>query len=947
MKIILRTFIVLMILIFAMIAFIMTPTGLKVTADIATKIVPGKLSYRRISGVILGPINIEDLKYENQQQKIRIKYLSVNWRLSDLLRKKVTITHFIANDINVYLAEQKAAPKKPITRQSIQDAINAVKNTKVPHLPVDIELKRAQLKNITIALPSSDKKIYQINQVNLSLLLEKDRQKTDFYLALPSTYPIHTVSFNYDNQHGNRVSKVNILGQKTNWRGVGKGDVNHFEFKTLKSQLLGGQLKASFHHSKKRVTDWQFDINAQQLDLSLINPLFPNQLSLRVNTKGHKHGALSKLALTIPGGELKVDAKFHDRWALSWKAHVKDLSKLDENFTGRLDSSGSLNTTINHVRSNGYVKIKKLSIAEIDAGAVDLNWIVRLNDRPKVDATLIGKQISLGEETIQFVKVVTSGDVNRHHISAEVHSNEKRLNLSLLLNNDKAGLSALIKKLKLSAKNKTIIALKNPSKIIYHDNHLKIPRTCFSGAAAMHLCIYSDDTNKNPWRLFIKGHIPLKLFSEFVSPEVAEISRGQLNIDASFQAKDGAPALSGNVQLTQGHINFPTLNLSLKDFAIKVTGSENKLNFLLKAMSKGRPIVVDGSVDLSKRPLLTTINIKTDNTLIMDTEQYVIYATTDLTVKITGNKVLVTGDIVVPSAKISPHDFHSTTSLPTSDITFIGKKTKKASIWQVTTEINIKLGKSVKIDVAGVTARVDGGLKITGDTNKETLATGQLNIHDGKYSIYGNTLTIGSGSYISYSNNLLSNPYLNIKASKEVATVANAQGTSLVADNKLTVGVELTDTVKNPRLTFFSSPITLSQADILSYLVLGYASGSNTPGNTDLLLRALSALDVTSMGLGGKENIATQIQQGLGLSEMGLESDNTVDALGTTINRSSSFVVGKHLTKKLYLRYSIGVLNTSVNVFELRYLINENWAIQTDSSSQGSGADVLYTIEKD
>jgi len=162
----------------------------------------------------------------------------------------------------------------------------------------------------------------------------------------------------------------------------------------------------------------------------------------------------------------------------------------------------------------------------------------------------------------------------------------------------------------------------------------------------------------------------------------------------------------------------------------------------------------------------------------------------------------------------------------------------------------------------------------------------------------------------------------------------------------LTVGIALRGTVKAPKIYFFSNNARLSQADILSYLLLGYANHSNAPGNTDFLLRALAAVKITSQGLLGKENIASQVQSGLGLNELGIESETTVDALGNPVSQQSAFVVGKSLTRRIYVRMSFGLLNP-VNLYQFGYLLNSNWAIQLETSSLGAGADILYTIQKD
>ena len=96
----------------------------------------------------------------------------------------------------------------------------------------------------------------------------------------------------------------------------------------------------------------------------------------------------------------------------------------------------------------------------------------------------------------------------------------------------------------------------------------------------------------------------------------------------------------------------------------------------------------------------------------------------------------------------------------------------------------------------------------------------------------------------------------------------------------------------------------------------------------------------------GKQNIASQIQNGLGLNELGVESETTVDEVGTPLSSQSAFVVGKRLARHFYVRYSVGLLDP-VSVFQIRYMFAKNWTLQADSSTLGNGMDVLYTINKD
>ncbi len=158
--------------------------------------------------------------------------------------------------------------------------------------------------------------------------------------------------------------------------------------------------------------------------------------------------------------------------------------------------------------------------------------------------------------------------------------------------------------------------------------------------------------------------------------------------------------------------------------------------------------------------------------------------------------------------------------------------------------------------------------------------------------------------------------------------------------------VNLRGSFRHPKFSFFSIPTTLSQADILSYLVLGYASENTSSNNLAILLDVAGGLGGKGTGIGGA---ISEIKQGLGLTELGVESKQVINAVDQPINQQTSFVIGKQLTKNIYIRYSIGLGQgpfSPVNIFQLQYKINRHWTIQTDSSTLGSGGDILYTIEK-
>ena len=126
----------------------------------------------------------------------------------------------------------------------------------------------------------------------------------------------------------------------------------------------------------------------------------------------------------------------------------------------------------------------------------------------------------------------------------------------------------------------------------------------------------------------------------------------------------------------------------------------------------------------------------------------------------------------------------------------------------------------------------------------------------------------------------------------------------------------------------------------MSYLLTGQPASSDGASSA-ILMTFLKSLNSKNQSIGG---LQSQIQQELGLS-FDYQSQDTVDALGNTIQHNSSVMISKTLSRRLALRYSIGIVNP-VNTISLIYKINNKWSVQTSSSTEGNGMDLFYTIER-
>jgi translocation and assembly module TamB len=176
-------------------------------------------------------------------------------------------------------------------------------------------------------------------------------------------------------------------------------------------------------------------------------------------------------------------------------------------------------------------------------------------------------------------------------------------------------------------------------------------------------------------------------------------------------------------------------------------------------------------------------------------------------------------------------------------------------------------------------------------------------------------------------------------------------------DHAFVVGLQIQGNAKSPRVQLYSSPIALSQTNILSYLVLGHSSDEGNQNDFQRLLNATALLNLETQD---RANILSQLQQTFHIDKLGFESgaqainnnatanSNPNDPNGKKnlpLEQNPSIIVGKKLSPKLYLSYNIGLLQPN-NTLKMRYTINPYFSLQTESSNTGNGADLFYTIEK-
>ena len=452
----------------------------------------------------------------------------------------------------------------------------------------------------------------------------------------------------------------------------------------------------------------------------------------------------------------------------------------------------------------------------------------------------------------------------------------------------------------------------------------------------------------------------LEQFS-FLLPKRTSIN-GKFITNVALNGSWGKPIILGTVNLENAAVNLPIAGINLKAINARLTADNTeKLQFVASMKSGVGVLKANGNYYPFSSIQPTIIALQGQNFLISNTPEIRVIISPQLTIKILNNRLDLQGIIAIPESHIAPKDFSSTVQIP-SDTVYTGSlstptplkqnqnipsATEEApSALQVYSHLQLNLGDKVNFNFRGLAAQLGGQLTITDTPQGNSTAVGDLIISKGEYKAYGQNLTIRQGR-LSFAGGPLDNPILNIQAIRQVK-ILNTSSSSTETSSAPTVqdtvvGIQISGTAEAPVATLFSIPSGLDQTQILSYLVLGRTL--DQASSTDGKALAQAAL---SMNLGGGKiaEINNKLKTLFGLSELDVAPESEYNATSKSIVQNTALIVGKYLTPKLYVNYSIGLIEP-INTLRVNYQLTPRWLLQTETNTDASGIDIIYKIDTD
>ncbi|MGM0676634.1 MAG: translocation/assembly module TamB domain-containing protein [Pseudomonadota bacterium] len=394
---------------------------------------------------------------------------------------------------------------------------------------------------------------------------------------------------------------------------------------------------------------------------------------------------------------------------------------------------------------------------------------------------------------------------------------------------------------------------------------------------------------------------------------------GRLRVDLAVNGTTADPRIEGQLNLTEGTafiseagITVEALNLNLRNDGLE------RLVFEGDMRSGPGTLAVDGEVQLGDEddmPII--INIRGDHFQAVRRPDIQAQVTPDLRITIIGQRVIVTGQVEIPKARVELVELPPQAVSVSGDEFIVDKGDEEQEGMMVIARVRVILGDDVRISGYGLDARLTGDIAVQDSPGMPTRLVGEVRVAEGRYKAYGQDLTVERG--IILFQGPPENPGLNVRASRRVPA------------HDVVVGLEIGGTLEEPRSRVFSEP-PMEDSEALAFLVTGRPLSGAGEGDGNAIVSAVALYGIEQGGF-----ITDRVGQELGLDEFTVDTDTGLE--------ESALMMGKYLSPRLFLRYSVGLFDR-VNTVMLRYELSRNLSLETRSSSEAQSMDLLYRLER-
>jgi translocation and assembly module TamB len=398
---------------------------------------------------------------------------------------------------------------------------------------------------------------------------------------------------------------------------------------------------------------------------------------------------------------------------------------------------------------------------------------------------------------------------------------------------------------------------------------------------------------------------------------------GRVSSSFTLAGMVGKPELAGEARIEGGGISLPYQGITLENVRVAVVAVEDGAKVVGHAVSGPGEMSAEGRVRYGDAGVEGDLHVLGKNFLLVNLPEYAIRVNPDVRLLFARKKAAIKGSVQIPYARITPEEMKDSVQVSQDVILVNGRKEVKVSGWPFSLDLDVIVGDDVRINGHGLSGRISGDLRVKTVPDEFPTAQGELDLSEGIFTIYGRTLDIERGRIL-FTGGPIDNPGVDVRAQKKFSDEE--------AKNRgYTVGVDISGLAQDLSYNLFSDPY-MDDTDILSQMIVGHSLAFSSKEEGSLLGAA-----ATSLGLKGGADLFQGIGSILQIDDMHIE--------GSSKKENVSLVVGKRVTKDLYIGYDVNMFS-QLGQFRVRYDLTRGFAVETRSSSQSTGADLLYSFEK-
>ncbi len=423
------------------------------------------------------------------------------------------------------------------------------------------------------------------------------------------------------------------------------------------------------------------------------------------------------------------------------------------------------------------------------------------------------------------------------------------------------------------------------------------------------------DTN-----IHLQGELDkLKYFQAFF-PSVTNLD-GKLTTDIQYlrNGKQANALILGHLVLDDFSLFIPAYGTDVKQWNLKLNATKDKIALegdgKIGEGSANVRGIVEASTEQQSSSDRATVSaqaaIKGDRLALINLPDARLTASPDLRLQGEGLNWHLAGLLEVSDSHLILQELPASAVRVSEDARIYGSSEERQSLFTLTSDVQLIAEDNIHFQGFGLDTGIKGRLRFTQDGKRVKQLQGSLNLPEGEFKAYGQTLEIENGQ-ITFSGPT-NNPGLDVRAARRIDTV--------------TAGIWLHGTARKPESSLYSTP-SMSESDILSYLISGRPMSENTGSESGHMESAALALGLRQ---------ALPALQKIG-SQFGL-SDISVDA--GPAGGGGSIAAGKRLNDKLFVKYQYGLVG-AVGRFVIEYELSKRLKLEAGSGETDT-IDISYT----